>query len=120
MNTTIQITEAAATYIKKMVEKEAGIGLRLSIKKTGCSGYSYSPAVIKESYAQDKIIESIAQVKIFIDSAWLDLFQGVIVDYVEEDKLGLKQKKLVFINPNEASRCGCGESFHVATESDIK
>ena len=52
-------------------------------------------------------------VKIFIDTSWLHLLQDLQVDYVEEEKTGLKQKRLVFTNPNESSRCGCGESFHI-------
>ena len=50
---------------------------------------------------------------IFIDAAWVDLLQSLHIDYIEETKTGLKQKRLVFTNPNESSRCGCGESFHI-------
>jgi len=113
MNPNIVLTDAACDYIKKMLEKNHGIGLRLSIKKTGCSGFSYSPSVVEAINAADTSFETANGIKIYVDTAWLDLLQGVHIDYIEEGKSGLKQKRLVFTNPNESSRCGCGESFHV-------
>jgi len=112
MNTYISVTEAASAYIKKTQEKNNGIGLRLSIKKTGCSGYSYVPEIIEKINDKD-ICQEINDVTIYLDATWLHLLQGIQIDYVEEEKSGLKQKRLVFTNPNESSRCGCGESFHV-------
>lgn len=117
MNLNITFTEAACTYIKKMLSKEQGIGFRLTIKKQGCSGYAYVPKIISEINPKDQLIE-MNDLNIFVDVTWLHLMQGLKVDYVEEEIAGLKQKRLVFINPNESSRCGCGESFHV--ESPIK
>jgi iron-sulfur cluster assembly protein len=117
MQPTITLTESASTYIKKIIEKEQGIGFRLSIKKTGCSGYSYVPSVIHKINSDDCVIETSSGLAIFIDAAWLSLLQNLNVDYVEEEKSGLKQKRLIFSNPNEASRCGCGESFTIATET---
>jgi iron-sulfur cluster assembly protein len=109
----ITFTSAACDYIRKMVEKEHGVGFRLSVKKTGCSGYSYLPAIVQTINPADSklIIEN--GITIFVDPMWQSMLEGVQIDYVEEDKNGLKQKRLVFSNPNEASRCGCGESFHV-------
>lgn len=113
MNPNITFTDNAATYIKKMLEKSNAVGFRLSIKKTGCSGYSYSPSILEKVNPTDITFELNNGVKIFIDPAWLHLLENIQVDYVEEEKSGLKQKRLVFTNPNESSRCGCGESFHV-------
>lgn len=110
----INLTDAASVYIKKMLEKQQALGLRLSIKKTGCSGYSYLPTMVNKGQPTDILFET-QGIKIFIDSAWLALLQGIQVDYIEEEKSGLKQKRLLFTNPNEAGRCGCGESFHVAS-----
>lgn len=112
MTNLVKITPAASAYINKMVKKDNGIGFRLSVKKTGCSGYSYYPQVIATAVASDQV-EEIDGVSIYIDTSWLHLLRDVEIDYVEEDKSGLKQKRLVFTNPNESSRCGCGESFHV-------
>lgn len=106
------ITQAASDYIKKMLLKEAGKGLRLSVKKTGCSGYSYLPTIIQEVNPTDVMVEAHG-VTIYLDVAWLHLLEGVTIDYVEENKSGLKQKKLVFNNDKESGRCGCGESFHI-------
>lgn len=112
MNANITMTDAASAYIKRMLEKNHGIGLRLSVKKTGCSGYSYLPSVVEKENPADVLVEK-NNLKIFIDSVWLDLLQNLHIDYLEEEKSGLKQKRLVFTNPSESSRCGCGESFHI-------
>lgn len=108
----ITITKAASSHIKKMLEKNQGVGFRLSVKKTGCSGYAYQPSVIETENPDDLMVESDG-LKIFIDTQWLETLQGLRIDFVEEEKSGLKQNRLVFTNPNEASRCGCGESFQI-------
>lgn len=113
MEANITITEAACGYIQKMLEKNQGASFRLSIKKTGCSGFSYLPSIVETLNPTDTIIEATSGLKIAVDTTWLHLLQGIQVDYIEEEKSGLKQKRLVFTNPNESSRCGCGESFHV-------
>src|SRR5262245_17535095 len=115
MNTNITISASASSYIKKKQEQHPGAGFRLSIKKTGCSGYSYVPEMTEKINSND-IVQEINGMTIYVDSAWLHLLQGIHIDYVEEEKSGLKQKRLVFINPNESSRCGCGESFHVSND----
>jgi iron-sulfur cluster assembly protein len=113
MNANITLTDSACVYIKKMLEKNNSIGFRLSVKKTGCSGFSYAPAVIEKVNSADSLIE-INGISIYVDMTWIHLLQGLQIDYIEEEKSGLKQKRLVFTNPNESSRCGCGESFHVS------
>jgi iron-sulfur cluster assembly protein len=114
MNETIIFTATASDYVKSMLEKKNGVGLRLTIKKTGCSGYSYAPTILQQENVDDMVITLQNNVKIFIDKTWLHLLEGILVDYVEDLKSGIKQKKLTFTNPNEATRCGCGESFHVS------
>jgi iron-sulfur cluster assembly protein len=113
MNINITFTAAAHSYIKKMLEKKGGLGFRLSVKKTGCSGYSYFPTIVEKINVEDLTLNLADDLTIFIDPVWLSLLQGLQVDYIEEEKSGLKQKRLVFTNSNEASRCGCGESFHI-------
>lgn len=112
MQTNINVTPAASAYIKKMLEKTPGVGLRLSIKKTGCSGYSYLPEIAADKKASDVVV-TIADLTILLDGGWLDLLNGIKIDYIEEEKSGLKQKRLVFSNEKESGRCGCGESFHI-------
>jgi iron-sulfur cluster assembly protein len=116
MNLDFTVTAAACDFIKKNIALKNGIGFRLSIKKTGCSGYSYVPAVIDIAHKDDIKIEIKDGITFYVDAACLDILRGVTIDYVEEEKTGLKQKRLVFINPNETSRCGCGESFHIDEE----
>lgn len=106
------ITQAASEYIKKMLDKESGTGLRVSVKKTGCSGYSYLPTIVSEVNPTDIVIKEHG-VTIFLDQAWMDLLDGVHIDYIEENKSGLKQKRLILSNEKESGRCGCGESFHI-------
>lgn len=108
----IQITDAALSYIEKMLQKTPGVGFRLSIKKTGCSGYSYAPSIVETVPSGDFSLVLKNGITLFIDASWAHLLEGITIDYVE-DKTGLKQKRLLFINPKEATRCGCGESFHI-------
>lgn len=115
-DTNIIFTEAACDYIKKMLEKNQAQVFRLTVKKTGCSGYSYAPTLIDQEKPGDIKIENEHGLTLFVDPSWLHILQGIKVDYVEEDKSGLKQKRLVFTNPNESTRCGCGESFHIENE----
>lgn len=115
----IQITTAASEHIQKMLDQNyKSIGFRLSIKKTGCSGYAYVPEVVEYVNTNDlHFLQN--DLHIYIDPACEELIKGMTVDYVA-DNVGLKQKKLVFINPNEANRCGCGESFTIELSKDAK
>lgn len=112
MNSLINLTDAAIIHIKNMMSKKTdSIGFRLSIKKTGCSGYAYVPDIIKEKNEKD-IYFLCNDLPVYIDPECEVFVKGLIIDYVA-DNVGLKQKRLVFINPNEKNRCGCGESFTV-------
>lgn len=114
MKDILNFTEAALNYIKSKIIQEQAKGFRLSIRKTGCSGYSYAPSIIREELAGDIHFKTDNEINVYLDGAYLDQLQGLTVDFIEEKKEGsLKQKRLVFMNPNEKSRCGCGESFHV-------
>lgn len=113
MNLDLTFSETASGYIRKMLDQKEGVVFRLSVKKTGCSGFSYLPTIVDKPEPGDIELNLPAGLQIYIDAAWIDLLQGVRIDYVEENKSGLKQKRLVFSNPNESGRCGCGESFHV-------
>ena len=113
MTPNINFTPSACNYIKTLLEKQNGIGFRLSVKKTGCSGYSYVPEIIQAANPADISFE-VEEIKIFIDKTWLHLLQDVEVNYVEEEKSGLKQKRLMITSTKESGRCGCGESFHIS------
>lgn len=111
----ITFTDAAITHIKGMLHKNhQNIGFRLAIKKTGCSGFAYVPDLITSINAEDLHFVAEQDLPVYLDRASLALLEGITVDFIEEKtELGLKQKRLVFINPKEKGRCGCGESFNV-------
>jgi len=112
----ITLTDNAKEHIQRLLNKEAGSAFRLSIKKTGCSGFSYAPSIVQKPAALDVMLPNVADFPIYIDAAYADLLQELQIDLIEENATGLKQKKLVFTNPKESGRCGCGESFHFANE----
>lgn len=114
MENIISITDAAVTHIKKLMQEEKStVGFRLSLKKTGCSGYSYVPEIAKEVRADDLYFTAQEGLPVYIDPASKDFLKDTLVDYIEDTKTGLKQKRLVFINEKEKTRCGCGESFTI-------
>lgn len=106
----ITITEAALEQIKaKTALKDDAIGLRLTIGSTGCSGHSYKMEHVEteELDKDDKIEQDGAILYIPKIHSWM-LF-GIVVDYEHGDL----KSGFTFTNPNEAGRCGCGESFTV-------
>jgi len=114
MQPIITLTETAAQHIKSMLKKTSNsVGFRLSIKKTGCSGYAYVPAIVDHVTPNDLYFTAQEGLPIYIDPACENFIKGVVIDYVADNTIGLKQKRLVFINPNEKNRCGCGESFTI-------
>jgi iron-sulfur cluster assembly protein len=114
MQPMITLTDAAIAHIKNRLEKRGqGVGFRLSVKKTGCSGYAYVSAIIdKEDVVRNDVhFMAPGDLPVYIDPLCVSFITGLVIDYVVEPRAGLKQKRLVFINPNEKNRCGCGESF---------
>jgi len=106
----VTLTDAAATHVAKMIEKRGrGIGLRISTKKSGCSGWAYSVDYADAVDDDDQIFESHG-VKVVVDPASLDRIDGMEVDFV---KSSLLNEGFEFRNPNVKSECGCGESFGV-------
>lgn len=105
----ISLTESAATRVQNYLQKRgSGVGLRLGITETGCSGYSY---VINyaDGIDDDDIVFEDKGVKIVTDSEALTLIDGTEIDFVQN---GLNQA-FSFRNPNVSGECGCGESFNV-------
>ncbi len=105
----ISLTEKAAERVSKHLDARGkGIGLRLGVTKTGCSGYSY---VINfaDSVENDDVVFEDRGVKIVVDPDALQLIDGTEVDFV---KNGLNEA-FSFRNPNVTGECGCGESFNI-------
>ena len=109
---TITLTSTARDYIAAAMNKQQGVGFRLSIKKTGCSGYAYQPSVVDAVPESHQVVE-VEGITLYIDPLWAHLLTDLNIDLVEDMKSGLKQKRLVIENKQEAGRCGCGESFHL-------
>lgn len=106
----IKITdEAVKAIIDKTNTKDGAVGLRLTIKSTGCSGYSYQMehAMSEDLGADDKFEQAGAVLYIPKVNSWM-LF-GMEIGYAE-DFMGAG---FTFTNPNETGRCGCGESFSI-------
>lgn len=110
----ITISDAACQYLKAMIHKQHGEGLRITVKKSGCSGHAFSPTVVQQAPPNDRMVLLPEGLTLFLDPAWLELLLHVHIDYIKDEKSGLKQKRLVFTCPKESGRCGCGESFHLA------
>ncbi len=105
----ITITESAAQRIEAMLAKRgAGIGLRIGVKESGCSGYSYA-LDYAESIDDDDIVVEQHDVKVVVKQDSMPILDEMELDYVKE---GLNQS-FKFNNPNVVSSCGCGESFSV-------
>ncbi len=105
----ISMTEKAANHVQRYMSKRGkGIGVRLGVKTTGCSGLAYKLEYVDESAPEDQTFESNG-VKIIIDPKSLAYLDGTELDFVRE---GLNEG-FKFNNPNEKDRCGCGESFRV-------
>lgn len=105
----ITLTDSAADRVRTfLASRGAGIGLRLGIKKTGCSGFAYVVNYADEVGEDDVVFDS-DDVKVIVDRQSLELIDGTEVDYVRE---GLNEA-FRFRNPKATGECGCGESFSV-------
>jgi iron-sulfur cluster assembly protein len=105
----ISLTEKAANHIQSFLDKRGkGIGLRLAVKTSGCSGMAYVMEFVDELKEGDEVFED-RGIKVIIDPKSLVYLDGTEIDFAKE---GLNEG-FKFINPNEKDRCGCGESFTV-------
>ncbi len=105
----IKLTDSAADRIRTyLARRGTGIGLRLGIKKTGCSGFAYTVNYADEIGADD-VVFSVDDVKVIVDKQNLGIIDGTEVDYVRE---GLNEA-FKFKNPQATGECGCGESFSI-------
>lgn len=105
----ITLTDAAASRVGVFLENRGkGVGLRLGVKTTGCSGMAYVLEFVDELNEEDEVFEH-KGVKVIIDQKSLAYLDGTELDYVKQ---GLNEG-FEFNNPNAKSECGCGESFNV-------
>lgn len=105
----ISLTESAAERVRTYIEARGeGVGLRLGVTETGCSGYSYVINYADDVAETDVVFED-KGVKVVVDPEALALIDGTEVDFV---KNGLNEA-FSFRNPNVTGECGCGESFNI-------
>lgn len=106
----LTLTPAAASRVRQLLESrgEGAAGLRLAVKPTGCSGFSYQLDFARTIGPEDRVIEC-RGVTVVVDPKAAPLLAGTEVDWVEDGLCA----QFVFKNPNEKARCGCGESFKV-------
>lgn len=105
----ISLSESAATRIQDFLTRRGkGVGLRLGVRTSGCSGMAYVLEFVDEANNDDAVFEE-KGVKIIVDKKSLIYLQGTQLDFVKE---GLNEG-FKFNNPNVSSECGCGESFNV-------
>jgi iron-sulfur cluster assembly protein len=106
----ISLTTAAADRVKNFLSRRGhGVGLRLGIKKTGCSGFAYVVNYADDVNNDDVVFEAEGGVKVIVDRESLGYIDGTQVDFVKQ---GLNEA-FKFRNPNVKGECGCGESFTV-------
>lgn len=105
----ISVTPKAAAQIRKALAKRGGgVGLRVAVKTSGCSGYAYALEFADTPSADDLQFES-EGVQLLVEARSLPLVDGTQLDWVRE---GLNEG-FKFRNPNASATCGCGESFAV-------
>jgi len=105
----LTLTQTAAKHIQKSLDSRGkGIGLRLGVKTTGCSGMAYVMEFVDTLDDQDQVFES-EDIKLIIDPKSMIYIDGTELDFVRE---GLNEG-FKFNNPNVKDECGCGESFTV-------
>ena len=106
---TVKLTENAARQIKKQLEKRGkGVGLKLGVRKSGCSGYAYALEYADGVNENDTVFEDFG-VKVIVQKSDLPFVEGIELDYARE---GINEA-FKFNNPNVKATCGCGESFSV-------
>lgn len=108
--TVISLTPAAVDRVRHLMATagDGAVGIRLGVKSTGCSGYSYRLDFARDVGPADEVVQADG-IQVVIDPMAVMYVLGTEMDFVES-KLGAQ---FVFRNPNETARCGCGESFSV-------
>jgi iron-sulfur cluster assembly protein len=105
----VSMTERAAKHVAGFIQKRGkGVGLRVGVRTTGCSGMAYKLEYVDVESAEDQAFDSHG-VRIYVDPKSLAYIDGTELDFVRE---GLNEG-FQFNNPREKDRCGCGESFRV-------
>jgi len=104
----IEITQQAKFKLQeKLNQQTESVGIKVGVRKSGCSGYAYVMEYIAEDGLDNLVKHEIDGVEVYIDPKHNVFLEGMTIDF---QKKGLNEL-FEFINPNESARCGCGESF---------
>jgi iron-sulfur cluster assembly accessory protein len=104
------LTPTAIKHVKKTLAKQAGKKrFRLSVKRSGCSGFSYVVDYVDNSHPEDLQFSIDNDLIALVDRASFPMLKGICIDYIQNGLNGA----LRFVNPNQTAVCGCGESFSV-------
>ena len=105
----ISVTEAAAKHVgSQLASRGKGLGIRVGVTTSGCSGMAYVLEFVDETAPEDHVFEQDG-VKVFVDPKSMVYLDGTELDFVKQGLIEGQQ----FRNPNVQAECGCGESFTV-------
>ncbi len=108
MSSFITLSDQAVSHFKGILQDlPEAVGIRLGVKKSGCSGLAHTLEAAYQIQAADHVIE-VANLKVFIDPGSLEHVKGMELDWVADAWGG----ELRYNNPNAKSHCGCGQSFN--------
>jgi len=106
---TVRLTSSAAERVREFMARDGGIGLKLGVHRTGCSGWAYDVEIARSVDPGDHVFND-QELKVIVPDKALELVAGTTVDFVHEGLV----REFRFRNPNVTGECGCGESFTVA------
>lgn len=106
----VSMTDAAIQHVRKMLKKNPEMrGIRLAVKKSGCSGFKYDVEFVQDAVEGDFAIAAADDVMLYVAEDAKAFVRGTVIDFTKE---GLNST-IKFNNPNARDLCGCGESFSV-------
>jgi Fe-S cluster assembly protein SufA/iron-sulfur cluster assembly protein len=105
----VSMTEAAMIHVRKLLANSNAIGVRIGVKKSGCSGFKYDIEFVTIPLAEYTCFQVADDIALYVPTEYLAMVKGTEVDYTTE---GLNST-IKFNNPNAKDLCGCGESFSV-------
>jgi iron-sulfur cluster assembly protein len=106
----LDITPAAKAHFLGCLQHNNAIGIYLGVQKTGCSGLSYVTQVINIIPNESYFLIELEGISFYMQESAVPYLKGLVLDYTKQN-MGLSS--LVYHNPNESARCGCGESFTI-------
>jgi Fe-S cluster assembly protein SufA/iron-sulfur cluster assembly protein len=108
-NQQVSMTDAAKLHVRKLLANSNAIGVRIGVKKSGCSGFKYDIEFVTTPLDEDTCFQVTDDIALYVPTEYLSMVKGTEVDYTTE---GLNST-IKFNNPNAKDLCGCGESFSV-------